>query len=154
MKYNSKRTSTTFPNTLYKYLPTTFREITIINNLPKEINSWWYSGILTNYCKKADHICIPLSYLCNQSFSEDACSEWLKYSKVKRLYKGVKSCIPNHMSISLMTVFYTVFERVTQTRIIEFLNASTHTKQPVFSKCLETERSQYNFKDMVMCLQK
>jgi len=154
MKYKSQRTSTTFPNTLYKYLPTTFREIAIINNLPKEINSCIYNGILTNYWKQAHNICVHLSYLCNPSFNKDACSEWLKYLKVKHLYRGVKSCISNHRSISLLTAFYMVFVRVTQTRIFEFLNAHIHTKQPVLSKCLETSRSQYNLKDMIMCLQK
>jgi hypothetical protein len=53
--------------------------------------------------------------------------EQLKYSKVKPLYKnGKKSCISNNrpISISLITAFSKIFEKVMYTRVSDFLNSN------------------------------
>jgi hypothetical protein len=73
--------------------------------------------------------------------------EWLKYSKVKPLYKkGENSCISNYRPISLLTAFSKIFENMYK-RVSDFLNSNNilASEQFWFRKSLSTDKALFNF---------
>jgi hypothetical protein len=90
-KFLTEAIPKTFPS--INPMPTTANEIRSNIHSLKSKNSCGYDEISTLLKSCADYICLPLSYLCNQSMAAGVFPE-LKYSKVKQLYKkGEKSCI-------------------------------------------------------------
>jgi hypothetical protein len=102
IQYMTKTVPRTIPNISLAYICKLNRNI--INSL-KSKNLCSLDEISAKLLKTcSDYISVPLSYLCNHSFTEGTLPEGLKYSEVKPPYKkGEKSCISNYRTVSLLT---------------------------------------------------
>lgn len=79
--------------------------------------------IPTNLLKISSvYITSPLNHICNISLSSGVFPQCLKFSVVKRLYKGEKYCIYIYRPVSIMTSFCKVLEKVMYNRLLRHLN--------------------------------
>ena len=99
----------------------------------KEINSLnlnkspGLDGIFAYFTELAsDIIAVPLSILCNLSFSEDVFPNFMKNVKVIPLFKtGSKSELSNYRPISLLPSLSKVVEKLIYSRLIYYLNKNS-----------------------------
>jgi hypothetical protein len=135
-------------------MPTTANEIRSIIHSLKSKSLCGYDEISTTLLEScADYICLPLSYLCNQSMAAGVFPEQLKYSKVKLLYKkGEKSCISNYRPISLLPAFSKIFEKVMYKRVSDLLNLNNifAGEQFGFRKNLSTDKALFTFTEEML----
>jgi hypothetical protein len=90
----------------------------------KTKNSHGYDEISTKILKiNAPYISSPLNHICNKSLSLGYVPDRLKYSNVKPLHKkGDKQNTSNYRSISLLTSFSKVLEKVKYNKLLQHLN--------------------------------
>ena len=97
--------------------------LNIINSL-KSRKSPGIDGIPNKVLKmSAEFIISPLTYIINQSLCKGVFPECLKTAKVIPLFKkGDESLCSNYRPISLLSCFHKLFEKVMQSKLLEFLN--------------------------------
>jgi len=102
--------------------PTTSQEVEkIISNFKDTASGWDYisPGILKEIRQS---ISLPLTHLCNISFSNGVFPNELKLAKVVPIFKhGNKELLKNYRPISVLSCLSKVFERLMYNRLISFL---------------------------------
>ena len=102
-------------------------------------------GISAYYLKLASDInAVPLSILCNLSFSEGVFPNCMKKAKVIPLFKtGSKSELSNYIPISLLSCLSKVVEKLIYSRLITYLNKNSilHHNQNGFRSGLSTSHA-------------
>jgi hypothetical protein len=95
----------------------------IIKSL-KSKNTYGYDEISNRIIKlSSPYIISPLTHICNAALSSGVFPDRLKYAIVKSIYKkGSKQDISNHRSISLLSSFSKVFEKLIYNRLYSFGN--------------------------------
>ena len=117
----------------------------------KEINSLnlnkspGLDGITAYFIKLAsDIVAVPLSILCNLSFSEGVFPNCMKNAKVIPLFKtGSKTELSNYRPISLLSCLSKVMEKLIYSRLINYLNKNSilHPNQYGFRSGLSTSHA-------------
>ena len=94
--------------------PVTANEIKNIVKSLKLKNSHGYDEILPRVLKiSLPYIISPITYLCNKAMSSGTFPTWLKFSQIVPVHKkGDKDKLTNYRSISLLTTFSKIFEKV------------------------------------------
>jgi Notch-like protein len=68
------------------------------------------------------YISSPPSYICNRTLFTSLFPDRLKYAAIRSLFKrGNKDYISNYRSISILTSFSKIFEKVMQIRLLKHL---------------------------------
>ena len=92
----------------------------------------------------SDIIAVPLSILCNLSFSEGVFPNCMKNAKVIPLFKtGSKTELSNYRPISLLSCLSKVVEKLIYSRLINYLNKNSilHHNQYDFRSGLSTSHA-------------
>jgi hypothetical protein len=87
-------------------------------------DSYGYDGISTKILKHSiSYISSPLTHICNLMISTRIFPTRLKFAEIKPLFKkGEIAITSNYRSISLLTSFSKIFEKIIYTRLIRHLN--------------------------------
>jgi hypothetical protein len=120
--YLSKLSHNPFPNITFNNTST--KEIERIIKSIRVKNSHGYDGITTKKLKVSVlYISSPLNYICNKSIRSGTFSTCLKYSIVKPLFKkGDREHMASYRTISLLTSFSKVFEKIIYERLMQHIN--------------------------------
>jgi hypothetical protein len=132
MYYMSKISHNPFPNITFNNTSTKETE-RIINSI-KVKDAHGYDGITIKMLKaSAPFICSPLNYICNKSISSGTFPSCLKYSIVKPLFKkGDRDNMANYRSISLLTTFSKIFEKMIYERLMQHIKVYNITLEEQF----------------------
>jgi hypothetical protein len=111
----------TFPNIQIK--KTTSSEIERIIGSLKSSKTQGYDEISNNILKACKiYISVPLSYLCNLTLFKRIYPERLKYATIVPVYKnGDNNIVTNYRSISILTSFNKIFEKVMYSTLLKHL---------------------------------
>jgi len=111
-----------FPTISFKYVSS--KEIEDITKSLKTKNSHWYDEISTKILKcSIYYIFSPLSYICKRMLSSGIFPTWLKFAEVTPIFKkGDKNATSNYRTISFLTSFSKIFEKVIYSRIFYHIN--------------------------------
>jgi hypothetical protein len=92
----------------------------------KHKNSCGFDEVMTKILKiVSPFIVSPLTHICNRMLSTGTFPDRLKYSEIKPIYKkGDKTQITNYRPISLLPVFYKIFEKVLYKRFYNHLSSN------------------------------
>jgi hypothetical protein len=106
-----------------RLIPITETEIKFVIKTSKVKNSTGYDGISCRILKNyMDVISKPLSHIINESFAQ---TKRLKYALVRPIYNmGERTDVSNYRTISLLTTFSKIFEKVMCVRLCQHLQVN------------------------------
>jgi hypothetical protein len=89
----------------------------------KSSNSCGYDEVPTKLLKVCSYfISSPPNYICNKTLFTGVFPHRLKYVIIRPLFKkGNKNGMSNYRSISILTLFSNLFEKLMQTRLLKHL---------------------------------
>jgi hypothetical protein len=106
-----------------KYHCTATKEISNIIMYFKSSNSCGYDEVPTKLLKLCSYfISSPPNYVYNRTLFIGVFPDRLKYAIIRPLFKkGNKNYMSNYRSISILTLFSNLFEKLMQTRLLKHL---------------------------------
>jgi Notch-like protein len=143
-------------NYLFKYYNKPFPKLNwqytstyVIDKIIKSLKSKNTSGYdkISNHIKLSSPFTIsPLTHICNAALNSGVFPDRLKYAIVKPIHKkGSKQDILNYRSVSLLTSFSKVFERLTCNRLYTHFNMNNILVQEQFGFRMQHSMEQAAF---------
>jgi len=113
-------------NNMFSSINWKFAKTNEINKIIKSLrtkNSYGYDEIPIKILRlSAPSVISPLTYICNKSLSSGVFPKRLKYAVIKPAYKkGDKLLTANYRSISLLTYFSKIFEKLIYSRLYKHI---------------------------------
>lgn len=118
-----KSKSTNQPRNSFSLFLTDEYEIkSIINSLRTSSAPGWDNITVTTLKKIVSHITVPLTYICNLSFTTGIFPDICKKATICPIYKSGDKCSPtNYRPISLLSVLSKIIEKIVNKRLLTFL---------------------------------